>query len=157
MKLLVFIFALALFPIAQAEPMQIIWKNNQQPPIILEIKDLQKMPNTSFTTDLPWLNGESKFTGVSVSDLFDELDVELPEVMTVRGLNDYSVDVLKSDIEQYHPIIAFLKDGNLMPVRYKGPYWLIYSLNQYPELDTPAYHSQMVWQIEKIELIGDDE
>ena len=157
MKLLVFIFALALLPIAQAAPMQITWKNNQQPPIVLEVEDLQTMPSTSFTTGLPWLKAESKFTGVSVSDLFDELGIALPEVMTVRGLNDYSVDVLKSDIEQYHPIIAFLKDGNLMPVRYKGPYWLIYSLNQYPEIDNPAYHSQMVWQIEKIELMGDDE
>lgn len=156
MKLLVFIFAFVLLPFAQAEPLQITLGNNQQAPITLEMKDLQSMPMTSYTTNLPWLKGEAKFTGITVSDLFNSLNIELPDVITVRGLNDYSVDILKSDIEQYQPIIAFLKDGKEMPVRYKGPYWLIYSLSQFPEINTASYHAQMVWQIEKIELIGDE-
>ncbi|WP_375749462.1 oxidoreductase [Vibrio sp. HN007] len=122
----------------------------------LTIAELQAMPETSYITPLPWTKGESKFTGVRLSYLLQNTIGAIPEKVSLRALNDYAAVIIKSDIQQYEPIIAYLRDGETMRIRDKGPYWLIYSLAKHPELDTPKYQGQMVWQLESIKVLDDD-
>ncbi|MDF5484596.1 oxidoreductase, partial [Vibrio parahaemolyticus] len=35
-------------------------------------------------------------------------------------------------------------------VRNKGPFWVIYPLNFYSELNYNKYHAHMVWQVNEI-------
>lgn len=114
--------------------------------------DLQAMPVTSYTTALPWIKGESTFTGIELATLLKHAVGTIPTHITLRALNDYSVTIRKQDIERYKPIIAYSRDGEPMKIRDKGPYWLIYSLSDFPQLDDPQYHSQMIWQLDRIQL-----
>ena len=68
----------------------------------------------------------------------------------IDAMNDYYSYISREDILRYQPIIAYKQDHNYIKVRNKGPYWLIYPVTKYPELDVSYYHSQMVWQINRI-------
>lgn len=114
--------------------------------------ELKTMPSINYKTHLPWFTGEAEFTGVSLEYFLTKQFGTVPDVVTFRALNDYSVDIVKSDIEKFDPIIAYLKDGKEMTVREKGPYWIIYSLSDFPIIDDSLYHSQMIWQLEKIQI-----
>jgi hypothetical protein len=114
--------------------------------------ELQAMPATSYTTALPWIKGVSTFTGVELATLLKLTSGIIPDHVTLRALNDYSISINRQDMERYKPIVAYSRDGKPMKIRDKGPYWLIYSLSDFPELDNPQYHSQMIWQLDRIQL-----
>lgn len=120
-------------------------------------RELVSMQSTTVTTHLPWLSGETTFTGVSIEELLTSFSKDtVPSSITVRALNDYSVQINGTDIVKYQPILAYLKNGNKMKIRDKGPYWLIYPLSTYPEIDISRYHEQMVWQVKIISNINND-
>ncbi|MFA0086683.1 hypothetical protein ACE1OE_12590 [Vibrio sp. E150_011] len=115
-------------------------------------QQLLNMAQHTITTDLPWLNSASTFSGVTFEDLFNDAGLDIPYTVTLTALNNYQIVLDKKDIEQFSPIIAILKDGNPMSVREKGPYWVIFSLELYPELDNTDYHAKMIWQLKEIRL-----
>ncbi|GAL17975.1 hypothetical protein JCM19235_6528 [Vibrio maritimus] len=112
--------------------------------------DLSSMPQATINTELPWLNGENQFTGVKLEDLFAQSNTPLPELITFIALNDYKVSIRLEDIKQYQPIIANRKNGERMSIRDKGPYWVIFPLSQYPEIDNTDYHAMMIWQLKEV-------
>lgn len=122
-------------------------------PVILTVEDLKRMDATHYVTELPWVNEPTEFTGVKLSTLLFQHYGAVPNLVTVRALNDYAATIKKEDIERYQPIIAYWQNGKPMRVREKGPFWLIYPLSHFPEeLNNEHYQSQMVWQINHIYL-----
>ncbi|KOO10870.1 oxidoreductase, partial [Vibrio xuii] len=57
------------------------------------------------------------------------------------------------DIEQYNPIFAVKKNGDVMSIRDKGPVWVIYPLSQFDEMNNEVLHSRMVWQVRSVEIV----
>ncbi len=74
-----------------------------------------------------------------------------PRAITARALNDYIVDIDLILMEKYPVLLATRMDGNPMRIRNKGPIWILFPLDQFPELNTMEVHGQMVWQLEKLE------
>ncbi|MEF2523418.1 molybdopterin-dependent oxidoreductase [Vibrio mimicus] len=121
------------------------------PPKVLSLKELStELPQVTFTTQLPWLYGKHHFTGFKVSDLLNYLDQEQVRSVTFMALNDYAANISIEDINQHSPIVAYYMDGADMKIRDKGPFWLVYNLDQNPKLNDPIYYSHMVWQISHI-------
>lgn len=118
--------------------------------IVVALSDLESMPQTTYTTALPWLEKPAEFNGVKLSTLLQHTFGEVPQDIEVRAMNDYHSYISREDILRYQPIIAYKQDHNYIKVRNKGPYWLIYPVTTYPELDVSYYHSQMVWHINRI-------
>lgn len=116
----------------------------------LSDQDLSEFPQTEIATELPWLEGVTSFSGVQVAAIFEHMKIPIPKTMTFVALNDYQVEVVVEDIENYQPIIANRKNGNIMTVRDKGPFWLIFPLSQYPEINNTDYHAKMIWQLKEI-------
>lgn len=125
----------------------------QNSSVALELEDIQSLPATTYTTELPWSKGESEFTGVKLSTLLTHVYGDIPEEIDIGGLNNYHAIVRRPDIVKYQPILAYQKDQHYIKIRDKGPYWIVYPLHLYPELNRSAYHIQMVWQVNKIKLI----
>ena len=119
-------------------------------------EQLTNMPAVEYHTHSPWFEGKANFKGVALSTLLVDSVGHIPTRVTLRALNDYSVEVLGSDIQQYQPIIAYLRDGSPMAIRHKGPFWLIYPLSDFSELDESYYYAQMIWQLEKIQIAPAD-
>lgn len=110
--------------------------------------------SVTFTTKLPWYSEEKVFVGVKVSDLLRELKFDNVTNITLEALNDYAAEISAEDINKYQPIIAYKMDGKAMQIRHKGPFWLVFDLSKYPEIDRSDYYSKMVWQIKEVTVIN---
>ncbi|WP_159650841.1 hypothetical protein [Vibrio atypicus] len=130
---------------------ELIIKMQNREPIVLSHNDvLSHFEPTTFQTQLPWVDGKKSFTGFKATSLIDFLGVNDAFSLSFIALNDYAATSRIEDVIQYEPIVAYQMDGHHMKVRNKGPYWLIFNLDKYPEIDNAIFHSQMVWQIDQI-------
>ncbi|MER2496700.1 molybdopterin-dependent oxidoreductase [Vibrio neptunius] len=146
----VFVAFVLLFstPLFSAE--LVVGIDNRQPETLVYDQLVSQYPTTSFTTQLPWQPEAHEFTGVRVSDMLEQLGIQDTTSVSFIALNDYSASVTIENIVKYEPIIAYKMNGKKMKVRNKGPYWLVFNLDKFPEIDNTTFHSQMVWQIGKI-------
>jgi len=112
---------------------------------------LLALPKREVSTTTPWTDGLVKFEGVALAELIRAAGAKPVQVHAI-ALNNYAVDIPASDAEIDDVIVAYRKNGDFMPVRDKGPLWLIYPLTGQPELDTEATHAKMIWQLKSLEL-----
>lgn len=112
---------------------------------------LQSLDAVSFTTTTPWTVGEQNFTGVSLRDLLDRLEVS-EGTLSAKAINDYGVDIPISDAVEDGPIIAYLQDGNEMSVRENGPLWIVYPYDLNQDYQAEVIYSRSIWQLDRLEV-----
>jgi hypothetical protein len=112
---------------------------------------LEAIGTVKFTSQTPWYEKPVEFEGVPMKALMDYVGAEGTEV-TVTALNDYQSTVPMEDFEQFDTVLALKKDGEMMPVRDKGPLWLVYPYDTSAELNTDKYFSRSVWQIKEMKV-----
>jgi hypothetical protein len=109
---------------------------------------LETLPKVTITTANPWTSTPAKFEGVSLTDLLAAVVAKGSSLKAV-ALNDYAVDLPKSDADQ-GAIVAYRVDGHELTVRDKGPLWIIFPFDSKPELKTETYYSRCIWQLSKL-------
>lgn len=112
---------------------------------------LERLPQTSFTTRTPWYAQARKFTGPLLRDVLSAAGAS-GEVLRAVALNDYWVEIPAEDAARHDVIVARLMDDRPMPVRDKGPLFVIYPFDAQPELRNPMYYSRSAWQLRTIEV-----
>lgn len=115
-------------------------------------EQLLLLPQTEIKTAIPWSEGESVYSGVTLQAILETMDLSISPLVTFVALNDYKVAVPKEDFDDHQPIIAIKENGKFMSVRDKGPYWLIYPLSSQPDINNTDFHAKMIWQIRDIHL-----
>lgn len=70
--------------------------------------------------------------------------------MKLRALNDYVVHIPVSDFRRWPVLLATRLDGRRMPVREKGPIWVVYPSHLFPELAGPLHEDKWIWQLTEI-------
>jgi hypothetical protein len=115
----------------------------------LDMAMLESIGMVTIRSQTPWYENPVEFEGVSMKALMDYVGAEGTDV-TVTALNDYQSTVPMVDFDQFNTVLAMKRDGELMPVRDKGPLWLVYPYDTSPELNTDKYFSRSVWQIKAI-------
>jgi hypothetical protein len=111
---------------------------------MLEAMGMQRIETTT-----PWYSGTVSFEGVSLAKLMQAVGAEGDRVSVV-ALNDYSSEIPIEDFAKYNVILALKRDGEYMPVRDKGPLFVIYPYDSVPELKHQKFYSRSVWQVAKI-------
>lgn len=110
---------------------------------------LETLPQTEFATWTPWTGQESvRFSGVLVSDLMERLCASGQRVIA-SALNDYRTEIPLSDLDRYDVLVALLRNGEAMPVRDKGPLWIIYRFAPGESLPSEI-ERRMVWQLKEL-------
>ena len=112
---------------------------------------LMDLPVTTIETSTIWTEGTHSFTGVSLADLMKQLGVE-DGTLLATAINDYTVEVPVSDAVEGGPIIAYLMDNEDMPVRDKGPLWIIYPYDSSAAYRSEVVYSRSIWQLDRIEV-----
>ena len=119
----------------------------------LTTKEVEALPQTSFATNTPWTTKVTEFTGPELAELV-KLGPGNAVSANVIALNDYTSEVPAEDWVEHGATLAVRTDGELMKIRDKGPYWLMYPIDSDPRvLNTQLYHSRMVWQVKSIEFV----
>ena len=112
---------------------------------------LEALGMESFETTTPWYNGPVKFEGVRMQKLMQAVGAA-GERVTAVALNDYTTDIPIADFERYGVLLALKRDGNEMPVRDKGPLFIVYPYDSRPELKSKIFYSRSAWQVVMLEV-----
>jgi len=112
---------------------------------------LERLPQTSFSTRTPWYAQARRFTGPLLRDVLRAAGAH-GTVLQARALNDYRVDIPFQDAQRFDVIVARLLDGAPMPVRDRGPLFVIYPFDAQAELRNAIYFSRSAWQLRSLEV-----
>jgi hypothetical protein len=70
----------------------------------------------------------------------------------VTAINDYVTEIPRSDFETWPVILAIRHNGEAMPVRDKGPIFVIYPFDSDNTLNSEVYYGRSAWQVKSIEV-----
>ncbi len=115
-----------------------------------DIEMLEAMAKATVKTTTPWTEGVTTFEGVPLKDLLAAVGAT-GTTISATALNDYSAPVPAADAET-GAIVAYRMNGEYMPVRGKGPLWIIYPFDERPELKAEAVYARSIWQLRKMTL-----
>lgn len=107
------------------------------------------LPRKAIKTENPWDHGPVTYEGVLLRDLLALAKAD-GKTVTFTALNDYRADIPLADLEKYDVILADTRDGVELPVRDKGPFFVVFPFTDVPELATEARYAQSVWQVNRV-------
>lgn len=110
---------------------------------------LEAMGLATIRTRTPWHDGVQTFEGVPMSRLMQTVRAQGGTVEVV-ALNRYRTVIPMEDFERYGPILAVRRNGAYMPVREKGPFFIIYPYDSSAALRTEQYYARSAWQVASV-------
>lgn len=112
---------------------------------------LEQLGTDKVRTSTPWHHGVVEFEGVRLDRLMEAVGATGSEVVAT-ALNDYSATLPLSDFARFGVILATKRDGAYMPVRDKGPLFIVYPFDNDPDLQVETYYTRSVWQVRDLEV-----
>ena len=113
---------------------------------------LAALPQHSFSTKTPWYPEARKFTGPLLREVLAAVDAQ-GKTLRAIALNEYKVDLPLGDALKFNLVLARLMDDKPMPVRDKGPLFIIYPFDADETLRNERYYSRSAWQLKAIDVL----
>jgi hypothetical protein len=122
-----------------------------QPQAVFDMPMIEHLPQTRFTTRTPWYSQPRTFTGPLLRDVLAAAAAQ-GSMLRASALNDYRVDIPMEDAQRFDVVLAHQLDDKPMPVRDKGPLFIIYPFDSRRELRTTVYYTRCAWQLKAIDV-----
>lgn len=116
-----------------------------------DMKMIEALPQHSFTTSTPWFDKPVKFTGPLLADVLAAVKASGSNVSAV-AINDYRITIPAADAAKFQVIVARLIDDKPIPVREKGPLFVVYPFDSSAELRTSTYYERSIWQLKALDI-----
>ncbi|MDF3362788.1 molybdopterin-dependent oxidoreductase [Sulfitobacter sp. Ks41] len=149
----IFVLILPNFGLAQT----ILSLTTSKQSVDFTLEQLQTLPQTTVVTANDYVEPSAVFQGPLLRTVLEALEIDkdaelkmIDAELKMIALNDFTSTVPASDAFDYDVIMAVLRDGELMTVRNKGPIWVIYPMDDNPELRSDIYNDRLVWQLKEI-------
>ncbi|GAU85534.1 hypothetical protein BIWAKO_05482 [Bosea sp. BIWAKO-01] len=110
---------------------------------------LEAMGLMTIETNTPWYSGPQKFEGISLDKLMKSVGAKGDTVQAI-ALNDYTTEIPLEDFAKYNVILALKRNAEYMPIRDKGPLFIVYPYDSNPELRSQKFYSRSAWQVSKL-------
>lgn len=110
---------------------------------------IEALEQRSFTTMTPWSRQPVRFSGPLLRELLAVVRASGSQI-SAYALNDYKVIIPLDDALRYDVIVATRMDGNPIPVRTKGPLFVVYPFDSRAELQSARYHERSIWQLKSM-------
>lgn len=107
---------------------------------------LDALPQHSFVTATPWFKTPRKFSGPLLRDVVAAAGAK-GSTFSAVALNDYKVEIPADDAQRFKVLMATRLDDKPMPVREKGPLFIIYPYDDSADLRSERYYSRSAWQL----------
>ena len=120
--------------------------------VTFSLEDLDAMDQTSIETSTIWTDGVNSFSGVPLKALLEAHNATGATIEMV-ALNDYSVSMPISELEENAPIIASRMNGETMSVRDKGPFWVIFPYDSKSKYQSEIVYSRSIWQLNRLTVL----
>lgn len=116
-----------------------------------DMKMLEKLPQHSFSTKTPWYPDAVTFTGPLLRDLLAAVGAKGTKITAV-ALNDYKTEIPFDDVTRHDVIVARLMNNRPIPVREKGPLFIVFPFDTKAELRTELYYNRAAWQLNVLRI-----
>lgn len=136
---------------AQEKPLLIVSGKIDKASAQFDRAALEALGMVSVVTNTPWYKEPVNFEGVPLAKLMAAVGAK-GDRLSVVALNDYSAELPMEDVNKYNVILALKRNGEYMPVRDKGPLFVIYPFDSDPDLKNQKFYSRSVWQVARIEV-----
>ncbi len=110
---------------------------------------LEKLGLVTIETTTPWYQGPMKFEGVPMDKLMADVGAKGQRVVAY-ALNDYTTEIPMEDFSKHHAILALKRNGEYMPIKDKGPLFVVYPYDSEPELKSQIFYSRSAWQVARL-------
>ncbi|WP_202397151.1 molybdopterin-dependent oxidoreductase [Teichococcus coralli] len=110
---------------------------------------LEALGMVGFETSTPWYPKPVRFDGIRMDRLMETVGASGDRVLAY-ALNDYSTELPVEDFSKYGVLLALKRNGEYMPVRDKGPLFIIYPFDSDPELRHQRFYSRSAWQLARL-------
>lgn len=121
------------------------------PVVRLDRAMLEGLGTTTLKTTTVWTSGEVLFEGVLLRDILDALGAQGREVVAT-ALNDYVATLPLQELYRFPVLLAFKMNGKYLQIKDKGPLWIVYPRDQFPELRNSMTDKKWVWQLRELEV-----
>jgi hypothetical protein len=125
--------------------------HNQGKVAALDLRALQALPQKSFTTQTPWDQKPVAFRGPLLRDVLQLVKAKGQHIRAV-ALNDYRVKLPVSDAMEHDVVVAWQMNGQAIPVRTKGPLFIVYPFDTKKDLQHKTYYERSIWQLKALEV-----
>lgn len=112
---------------------------------------LQNLPQRTFTTRTPWDKQPVTFTGPLLRDVLAAARAS-GSTLKAMALNDYQTSIPLADAQKFDVIVAHQINGAAIPVKTKGPLFIVYPFDTQAELQSTLYYERAVWQLKSITI-----
>lgn len=102
-------------------------------------------------TTTPFEEGPQVFQGPLLAALLEAVGAD-GQVIIATALDGYTVEIPAQDMRDYPVLLAMIWNGAEMGIRNKGPTWIVYPLDQYPELVGEKFSTRSIWQLSSIRI-----
>lgn len=126
-------------------------KTNRDGVAVFDRDMLERLGLRTLRTGTTWTEGVTTFEGVLVRDVLKAAGAE-GETVVARALNDYRIDIPRSDFQDYDVLLAMRMDGKDLTARDKGPLWIVYPRDDHPELQNGRSDHRWVWQLNALRV-----
>ncbi|MDB5847248.1 MAG: hypothetical protein JWP29_1000 [Rhodoferax sp.] len=116
---------------------------------VFDMKMLEKLPQKTFSTRSPWFPDAMTFTGPLLRDVLAAAGAKGKTILAL-ALNDYKTEIPFDDVLRQDAIIARLMNDKPMPVRAKGPLFIVYPYDSKSELRSEIYYNRSAWQLKAL-------
>ncbi|MBL7091686.1 molybdopterin-dependent oxidoreductase [Acidovorax sp.] len=128
-----------------------ITQTNRGPQAQFDMKMLEKLPQHSFSTQTPWYPSAVTFTGPLLRDVLAAVGAKGTKITAV-ALNDYKTEIPADDATRHDVIVARLMNNRPMPIREKGPLFIVYPFDTKAELRSELYYNRAAWQLNALHI-----
>jgi hypothetical protein len=118
---------------------------------VFDMAMIEKLPQHSFTTRTPWYDKPVKFTGPLLADVLAAAKASGTTVSAV-AINDYKINIPVEDVARHGVLMARLIDDQPIPVRSKGPLFVVYPFDNAAELRSSVYYERSIWQLKALDI-----
>lgn len=118
---------------------------------VFDLAMLEKLPQQTFTTMTPWDKQPIKFTGPLLRDVLAAAKASGTTIKAV-ALNDYQSSIPLEDSQKFDVILAHKMNGEDIPVKTKGPLFIVYPYDSKAELRSTVYYERSAWQLKSLTI-----
>jgi hypothetical protein len=129
---------------------EILTVTNGESTVTYTFDELLALPQEIVTTTNDYVDDIATFQGPSLRSVLEKSDISRNAEIQLSAMNDFTISTPAEDAFSYDVILALLRDGEQMSVRDKGPIWVIYPMDDNPELRDDLYNGRLVWQLKSI-------
>jgi hypothetical protein len=118
---------------------------------VFDMAMLEKLPQRSFSTMTPWEKQPIKFTGPLLRDVLAAAKAT-GTTIKAAALNDYQTSIPLDDAQKFDVILAHKMNDADIPVKTKGPLFIVYPYDSKGELRSTVYYERSAWQLKSMTI-----